>query len=132
MTYRDRLKITLENSIYDHNFEEFTVPLKDMDWLINQAECVEGLEAKYSRLEESLKKQTTNAFDGWEKVIELEREKEDYEQALEFYGNEGNYKTVIENDKEIIFLGTSVAQMDGGEAARKVLDFSGNEGDLDE
>ena len=31
------------------------------------------LEAKYSRLEESLKKQTTNAFDGWEKVIELEK-----------------------------------------------------------
>ena len=42
------------------------------------------LEAKYSRLEESLKKQTTNAFDGWEKVIELEKEKEEYEQALEF------------------------------------------------
>ena len=42
------------------------------------------LKAKCSRLEESLKKQTTNAFDGWEKVIELEREKEDYEQALEF------------------------------------------------
>ena len=101
-------------------------------WLLWQAERVDELEAKYSRLEESFKKQTTNAFDGWEKVIELEREKEDYEQALEFYGNEGNYKTVIENDKEIKFLGTSVAQMDGGEAARKVLESSGNEGDLDE
>ena len=97
------------------------------EWLLRQAEHVDELEAKCSRLEESFKKQTTNAFDGWEKVIELEREKEDYEQVLEFYGNEGNYKTVIENNKEIIFLGTSVAQMDGGEAARKVLDFSGNE-----
>jgi len=90
------------------------------------------LEAKYSRLEESFKKQTTNAFDGWEKAFELVGEKEEYEQALEFYGNKGNYKTVIENDKEIKFLGTSLAQMDGGEVARKVLESSGNEGDLDE
>jgi len=106
---------------------EKCIKREHVDYLIQQAERVGELEAKYSRLEESLKKQTTNAFDGWEKVIELEREKEDYEQVLEFYGNEGNYKTVIENNKEIIFLGTSVAQMDGGEAARKVLDFSGNE-----
>ena len=126
MNDKERLKIILDNSIYDHNFEEFTVPLKDMDWLINQAERVEELEAKYSRLEESLKKQISNAFEGWEKVIELEKENEEYEQALEFYGNEGNYKTVIENDKEIKFLGTSLAQMDGGEVARKVLDFSRN------
>ena len=90
------------------------------------------LEAKCSRLEESFTKQTTNAFDGWEKVIELEKENKEYEQALEFYEDKGNYKTVIENDKEIIFLGTSLAQMDGGEVARKVLDFSRNEGDSDE
>ena len=95
-------------------------------------ERVDELEAKNSRLEESFKKQTENAFDGWEKVIELEREKEDYERALEFYEDKGNYKTVIENDKEIIFLGTSLAQMDGGEVARKVLESSRNEGDSDE
>ena len=53
-------------------------------WLLWQAERVDELEAKYSRLEESFKKQTTNAFDGWEKVIELEKENEEYEQALEF------------------------------------------------
>jgi len=44
MNDKERLKIILDNSIYDHNFEEFTVPLKDMDWLINQAERVEELE----------------------------------------------------------------------------------------
>jgi len=55
-----------------------------------------------------------------------------YEQALEFYGNEGNYKTVIENDKEIIFLGTSLAQTDGGEVARKVLESSRNEDNRNE
>jgi len=107
-------------------FEKCIKP-EHVDYLIQQAERVEELEAKYSRLEESLKKQTTNAFDGWEKVIELEKENEEYEQALEFYGNEGNYKTVIENDREIKFLGTSLAQMDGGEVARKVLESSGNE-----
>ena len=132
MNDKERLKIILDNSTYDHNFEEFTVPLKDMDWLINQAERVEELEENCSHLRKSFKKQTTNAFDGWEKAFELVGEKEEYEQALEFYGNKGNYKTVIENDKEIIFLGTSVAQMDGGEVARKVLESSGNEGDLDE
>ena len=46
MNDKERLKIILDNSIYDHNFEEFTVPLKDMDWLINQAERVDELEEK--------------------------------------------------------------------------------------
>ena len=44
MNDKERLKIILDNSIYDHNFEEFTVPLKDMDWLIQQAERVDELE----------------------------------------------------------------------------------------
>ena len=44
MNDKERLKIILDNSIYDHTFEEFTVPLKDMDWLINQAERVDELE----------------------------------------------------------------------------------------
>ena len=54
---------------------------------------------------------------------------EEYADVLHFICN---YKTVIENDKEIKFLGTSLAQMDGGEVARKVLDFSRNYGELDE
>ena len=143
MNDKERLKIILDNSIYDHNFEEFTVPLKDMDWLINQAERVEELEAKYSRLEEhfksikedkefyqkqaykleerveeleekysrleeSFKKQTTNAFDGWEKVIELEKENENYEQALEFgikylqVSNIGQVQIVVQAMKEAL------------------------------
>jgi len=108
MNDKERLKIILDNSIYDHNFEEFTVPLKDMDWLINQAERVEELEAKYSRLEELFKKQTTNAFDGWEKVIELEKENENYEQALEFgikylqVSNIGQVQIVVQAMKEAL------------------------------
>ena len=46
MNDKERLKIILDNSTYDHNFEEFTVPLKDMDWLIQQAERVDELEEK--------------------------------------------------------------------------------------
>jgi len=66
------------------------------------------LEAKYSRLEESFKKQTTNAFDGWEKVIELEKEKEEYEQALEFgikylqASNIGQVQIVVQAMKEAL------------------------------
>ena len=59
------------------------------------------------------------------KSITLYNQNKRYEQALEFYENKGNYKTVIENDREIKFLGTSLAQMDGGEVARKVLESSG-------
>ena len=62
------------------------------------------------------------------KSITLYIKNKRYKQALEFYENEGNYKTVIDNDREIKFLGTSLAQMDGGEVARKVLESSGNEG----
>ena len=62
------------------------------------------------------------------KSITLYIQNKRYEQALEFYGDKGNYKTVIENDREIKFLGTSLTQMDGGEVARKVLESSGNEG----
>ena len=55
--------------------EEDEIPMK---WLIERAERANELEAKYSRLEESLKKQTTNAFDGWEKVGKLEKENQDH------------------------------------------------------
>ena len=126
MTYRERLKITLENSVYNRDYEEFTVSLGDMHYLTNQAERVAGLEENCSHLRKSFQRQRNKAVEGREKVIELEKENEHIKQALEFYGNEGNYKTVIENDKEIKFLGTSLAQMDGGEVARKVLDFSRN------
>ena len=74
MTDKERLKIILDNSIYDHNFEEFTVPLKDMDWLINQAERVEELEENCSHLRKSFQRQRSKAIEGWEKVIELEKE----------------------------------------------------------
>jgi len=132
MTYRERLKITLENSVYNRDYEEFTVSLGDMYYLTNQAERVAGLEENCSHLRKSFQRQRNKAVEGWEKVIELEKENKEYEQALEFYEDKGNYKTVIENDREIIFLGTSLAQMDGGEVARKVLESSGSEGDLDE
>lgn len=101
----------------------------DVEWLI---ERVEESEENCSHLRKSFQRQRNKAVEGWEKVIVLEKENEEYEQALEFYGNGGNYKTVIENDKEIKFLGTSLAQIDGGEVARKVLDFSRNYGGLDE
>ena len=100
--------------------------------IVRQAERVEELEKNCSHLRKSFQRQRNKAVECWEKVIELEREKEDYERALEFYEDKGNYKTVIENDKEIIFLGTSLAQMDGGEVARKVLESSRNEGDSDD
>ena len=50
MNDKERLKIILDNSIYDHNFEEFTVPLKDMDWLIEQAERAQELEEEQKLL----------------------------------------------------------------------------------
>ena len=68
--------------------EHFKSIKEDKEFYQKQAykleERVEELEEKYSRSRESFKKQTTNAFDGWEKVIELEKENENYEQALEF------------------------------------------------
>jgi len=112
-------------------FEKCIKP-EHVDYLIQQAERAQELEENCSHLRKSFQRQKNKAVEGWEKVIELEKENEEYEQALEFYGNGGNYKTVIENDKEINFLGTSLAQMDGGEVARKVLDFSRNYGELDE
>ena len=74
MTDKERLKIILDNSVYDHNFEEFTVPLKDMDWLINQAERVEELEENCSHLRKSFRRQKNKAVEGWEKVGKLEKE----------------------------------------------------------
>ena len=87
---------------------EKCIKREHVDYLIQQAERVDELEAKYSRLEESLKKQTTNAFDGWEKVIELEKENEEYEQALEFgikylqASNIGQVQIVVQAMKEAL------------------------------
>ena len=78
MTDKERLKIILDNSIYDHNFEEFTVPLKDMDWLIEQAERAQELEENCSHLRKSFQRQRNKAVEGWEKVIELEKENQDH------------------------------------------------------
>ena len=72
MTDKERLKIILDNSIYDHNFEEFTVPLKDMDWLIEQAERAQELEENCSHLRKSFQRQRNKAVEGWEKVGKLE------------------------------------------------------------
>ena len=91
-----------------------------------------GQDIHPTHVEDMIKKSFKAGYEEAMEYQELEKENENYEQALEFYGNEGNYKTVIENDREIKFLGTSVAQMDGGELARKVLESSGSEGDLDE
>jgi len=74
MNDKERLKIILDNSIYDHNFEEFTVPLKDMDWLIQQAERVGELEENCSHLRKSFQRQRSKAVEGWEKVGKLEKE----------------------------------------------------------
>ena len=79
------------------------------EWLLRQAEHVDELEAKCSRLEESFKKQTTNAFDGWEKVIELEKENERYEQALEFYADERNY-SMVEPPEILMDFGDTASQ----------------------
>ena len=78
-------ELEAKNSRLEEHFKSIK---EDKEFYQKQAykleERVDELKAKCSRLEESFKKQTTNAFDGWEKVIELEKEKEDYEQALEF------------------------------------------------
>ena len=74
MTYRERLKITLENSAYNHNTEKFMVPLKYMDWLVNQAGRVEELEENCSHLRKSFQRQKNKAVEGWEKVGKLEKE----------------------------------------------------------
>ena len=97
------------------------------------------LEAKYKELQKE-KQLVEEECERYKKMFSKEKGKsitlyiknKRYKQALEFYENEGNYKTVIDNDREIKFLGTSLAQMDGGEVARKVLESSGSEGDLDE
>ena len=92
--------------------EHFKSIKEDKEFYQKQAykleERVEELEAKYSRLEESFKKQTTNAFDGWEKVIELKKENEEYEQALEFgikylqASNIGQVQIVVQAMKEAL------------------------------
>jgi len=78
MTYRDRLKITLENSAYDHNSEKFMVPLENMNWLTIQAERVEELEENCSHLRKSFQRQRNKAAEGWEKVDKLEKENQDH------------------------------------------------------
>jgi len=74
------------------------------EWLLRQAERVQELEEKHSHLEKLLKKQTTNAFDGWEKVIELEKENERYEQAWKIAKTEslewGAGKNILDSSKE--------------------------------
>jgi len=44
-----------------------------------------------------------------------------YRQALEFYADKKNYKTVLESDEEIAFLKMSSVQRDGGEKANKAF-----------
>ena len=63
------------------------------------------LEAKNSRLEESLKKQISNAFDGWGKVIESEKENEHLKQAWEIAKTEalgwGAEEYILDDDEEM-------------------------------
>jgi len=77
------------------------------EWLLRQAERVQELEEKHSHLEKLLKKQTTNAFDGWEKVIELEKENERYEQAWEIAKTKalgwGSGENIPDDDEEIAY-----------------------------
>jgi len=106
--------------------------LLDSSYTLNQEQAYKDLQEEKQLVEEECERYKKMFSEEKGKSITLYIENKRYKQALEFYENEGNYKTVIENDKEIKFLGTSLAQMDGGEVARKVLESSGNEGDLDE
>ena len=51
---------------------------EDIDYLIQQAERVEELEENCSHLRKSFQRQKNKAVEGWEKVIELEKENQDH------------------------------------------------------
>jgi len=56
---------------------------EDIDYLIQQAERVEELEENCSHLRKSFQRQRSKAIEGWEKVIELE--KENYQARTRFH-----------------------------------------------
>ena len=69
-------------------------------------------EENCSHLRKLFQRERSKAVEGWNKVIELEKENERYEQALEFYADERNYSMV--EPPEIL--------MDFGDTASQVLD----------
>jgi DNA integrity scanning protein DisA with diadenylate cyclase activity len=89
------------------------------DWLIQQAEEKIILEQKVKDLEEQFSF-SENFVD--KKFQRLLKENQRYKQALEFYADKENYKTVLENEKEIVFLEMSKIQRGYGDVARKALE----------
>ena len=86
------------------NFNYFNIYSDDYDWLLHQVERMDELEGNYNHLNESFRLQTNSAVDGWEKVIELEKENEHLKQAWEIAKTKalewGAGKNILDSSKE--------------------------------
>jgi len=93
---------------YINDIEIVGVDMKDLVWLIQQAERVEELEMQLSINTNNMK--------------QLHNKIERYKQALEFYADEETYETKFATDTDEIYDPFTLIELDEGKKARQALE----------